>query len=406
MAYPGVGVAKNGNMCHYGGYSMAYKLIKKRSFIALLVVGVFVLGGVGGVVFDGYIVPELVAFPAIRNLGVFKKLTERVTVINKTEQVVIREDDTVEKVISQPATAVVHIVTLPTKNKDAKKETVPTAGVLIANDGLVVTYSEKVFGNGSLQYAALLFDGATHPMTFVGFDPLTNLVFFRLNDIINTPAIALANSDDARVGKKLIVLGNGSAQYQNRVALNTLDYYDHTFNLSGKTVASSEKWEGVFDIDLLAPENFVGGPAVSFDGEMVGLVGTLTIDNVVHTFLLPSNAVRKAFDRAVNGTLATRPVLGLYYLSITQALVLEQGLARDHGALVYSPSGKTGLAVLLNSPAEKAGLQAGDIIEKVNDTEITLDTPLSKIVGDFNKGDTFELLVLRSGEERKIVVTL
>lgn len=385
---------------------MAQKLIKKYSFIVFAVAGIFVLGGFGGVIFDRYIVPLLSTFPAVTNLGLFKKLTERVTIINKTEQVVIREDDTVEKIISQPATAVVNIVALMGENKAAKKEVAPKTGVLLTNDGLVVTYSEKPFGNGDLRYTALLFDGTNHGMVFVGYDPLTSLSFFRLNDVANTPAIALANSDDARVGKKLIVLGNGSAEYQNRLAVGTLGFIDRTFNLSGKTVASSEKWEGVFEIDLGLPENFIGAPAVSFDGEMVGLVGTLMIDNVTRAFLIPSNAVRESFDRAVNGTLETRPVFGAYYLSITKELSLEQGLDRDHGALIYSPSGKTGLAVLLDSPAMKAGLQAGDIIAAVNGKEITLDNPLPEILGSFGKGDTIELLIIRGGQERTISVTL
>lgn len=393
-------------MCYYGGYSMAQKSIKKYLFIVLALAGIFVLGGFGGLIFDRYVVPPLSAFPVVAHSDFFKKLTERVTVINKTEQVVIREDDTIEKVISQPATAVVDIVLLPSENKTVKTEVVPTTGVLLTNDGLMVTYSEKPFGNGDLRYTALLFDGSDHAMTFVGYDPLTNLSFFRLSDVTNTPAIALANSDDARIGKKLIALGSGLEQYQNRLAVNTLGFIDHTFNLSGKTVASSEKWEGVFETDLATSENFVGGPAVSYDSEMVGLVGTLVIDNKIYVFLIPSNAVRESFDRAVAGTLATRPILGVYYLSITKALFLEQGLARDQGVLIYSPSGKTGLAVLADSPAMRAGLQAGDIIEKVNDTEITFDNPFPEIIGSFSKGDTINVLIVRGGQERTISVTL
>lgn len=385
---------------------MAQKSVKKYAFIALVVTGVFIVGGFGGFIFDRFVVSGLSAFPSVANSDFFKKLTERVTVINKTEQVVISEDTTIEKVISQPATTVVNIVALGSENKTLKKEIAPATGVLVTNDGLLVTYSEKLFGQGDTRYQALLSDGTSYPMVFVGYDSLTNLVFFRLNDVTNTPSIALANSADARVGKKLIALGNEAAQYQSRIAVGTLGSIDHTFNLSGKTVASSEKWEGVFEMSPDFSSSFVGGPAVSFDGEMVGLIGALTIDNSVHTFLIPSNAVRESFDRAVAGTLGTRPVFGAYYLSITKAIALEQGLSRDHGALIYSPSGKTGLAILSDSLAMKAGLQAGDIIESIIGKEITLDDPLSKVLGSFKKGDTIELLILRNGAEQKVTVNL
>ena len=381
-------------------------LIRKSLSIALLVAGVFVLGGFGGIVFDRYVIPRLAAIPVLAKLDIFKTLTERVTIINKTEQVVIREDDSLEKIVSQPATAVVNIVALETGATSAKKEVATTTGVLLTNDGLVATYSEKPFGDGAIRYSILLFDGTSHTADFVGYDPFANLSFFRLQDAASTPAIALANSDDARIGKKLIAIGNAFAEYQNRLAVGILGNINRTFNLSGKTVSSSEKLEGVFEMDLNAPEYFIGGPVVGFNGEMVGLVGALTIDNVMRSFLIPSNVVRASLARAINGTLATRPVLGVYYLPITKTLALEQGLARDHGALIYSPSGKTGLAIIADSKAMKAGLQAGDIITAVSGQEITLDNPLSRVLAGFNQGDTIELSIIRDGAGRTLPITL
>ncbi len=383
-----------------------YLYIKKCIFFLFVGIVIFVLGGFGGVIFDRYIIPKLASVPVLENFGIFKKLTERVTVINKTEQVVIREDDSVEKIVSQPATAVVNIVALANESSSAKKEVATTTGVLLTNDGLIATYSEKPFGNGDIRYSILLFDGTSHPADFISYDPLANLSFFRLSDTVNTPAIAIANSDDARVGKKLIAIGNASAEYQNRLAVGILGNNNHTFNLSGKTVSSSEKWEGIFEMDLDSAENFIGGPVIGFNGEMVGLVGTLSIDNVMKAFLIPSNAVRESLERVINGTLAKRPILGVYYLPITKTLALGRGLPRERGALIYSPSGKTCLALISDSPAMKAGLQFGDIIVAVNGKEINLDNPLPEALARSNSGDAIELLILRDKEEQKVTVAL
>jgi S1-C subfamily serine protease len=159
-------------------------------------------------------------------------------------------------------------------------------------------------------------------------------------------------------------------------------------------------------MDLARPEVFVGGPVIGFNGEMVGIVGALTVNNALQSFILPANVVRDSLNRVIAGTIEKRPVLGAYYLSITKALALGQGLSRDRGALIYSRSGTTGLALIADSPAMRAGLQAGDIIISVNGTEINLDNPLSELVARYNRGDTLSLVILRAGEERTLEVKL
>lgn len=383
------------------------KYIKKFIFFLFVSVVIFVLGGIGGVFFDRYAVSRLASVPILAKTGIFKKLNDRVTIINKTETLVVREDDSVEKIVSQPATAVVNIVALSKEDSSissVKEKT--TEGVLLTNDGVIATYSEKPIDSKDIRYFVLLFDGTNHPADFIGYDSLTNLAFFRLSDGANTPAIAFANSLDARVGKKLIIIGNASQEYQNRLAVGILSNNNRTFNLSGKTVSSSEKWEGIFETDLNNAENFVGGPAVGFNGEMVGLVGALTIDNSVKTFLIPSNVVRKSLESFVNGALVKRPTFGVYYLPITKTLALEKELPRDRGALIYSPSGKTGLAIIADSPAMRAGLRVNDIVVAVNGKEIDLDNTLPELIAGFNTGDTIELIILRDGKEQKVSVNL
>lgn len=378
-----------------------------RKILILLLLGaaIFVLGGIGGVFFNTYL-PNIASLPFLRESSLFKKLSERVTIINKTEQVVIQEDGALEKIVSQPATAVATIIVVPTDNKNGKGEVKTMTGVLLTNDGLLVTYSEKPVMASEAHFSVLLFDGSNHSADFAQYDQFSNLLYLRINDGTNTPAIALANSDDARVGKKLIAIGNASVEYQDRLALGILSTIDHTFNLSGKTVSSSEKLEGVFEVDAPVFGNFIGGPAVGFNGEMVGLVGTLTMDNTTHIFLIPANVVHASLDREIAGNLAERPVFGAYYLSITKSLALQMGLGRDHGALIYSPSGKTSLALLVDSKAMKANLQAGDIIEAINGKEITPENSFSSLLEEYQVGDTVELLVFQNGSEKKISVQL
>lgn len=383
-------------------------MFRKIFLFALLLAVVFFIGGIGGVFFEHSFLPRLAASRFFSRLTWVKNASENITIINKTEQVTIREDDSVEQVVSQPATAVVKIIAIRDVPKGAKvgavRESKSTTGVLVTNDGVVATYRDAMY-EGTAKYLVLLGSGQSYAATLIGSDPLTNLVFLRI-PADNLPAIAFANSDDARVGKKLVAIGNASLEYQNRFSIGILENKDKTFNLSGKTVSSSEKWEGVFSIDLQSKGEYVGGPVVQWDGEMVGMLGAVDFNNGKQYFVIPSNVVHDALDTALRDGFASRPVFGAYYLSLTDGYALIHGTNRNQGALIYSPSGKTGLALLAGSPAEKAGLLVGDIVTKVNDRDITLDYPLSRAIGELPKGSVVDITILRGTEEKKISVQL
>ncbi|MDD5083368.1 MAG: S1C family serine protease [Candidatus Moranbacteria bacterium] len=390
-------------------------VVKKIGWILLLILFVAFFGGVGSVVIDRYLIPKFAGSSIFYRFAFLKKATENTTIINKTEQVVVREDDSVEKIASQATTAVVKIVSvsdnkaLKTTDNLADTQTnapafVVGSGVLVTNDGFIVTY-RKAITEKSATYTVMLFNGATHEARLLGIDPLTNLAYLKIQ-ADNVPAISFSNSGDVRSGKKLIALAASSQGYQNQFSTALLNTIDKTFNLSEKTVSSSEKLEGVFTMDFPNQKDYVGGPVINYNGEMVGLVGWTEMDNQKQYFVLPSNTIKSSLDLALRDELSNRPVLGLYYLSITKEMSLAYRFERDYGALVYSPSGKSSLAVIAGSPADQANFSVNDIILAVNGKEINLDNPLSVVVSQLKKGDTAEFLVLRNKEEIKISVTL
>lgn len=390
---------------------------KKTLLFAAFSAFVFIVGGLGGIFFRDRAIPYMLAsFPSLSRMDVFRNIVGNTTVIERKEQLIVREDDSVDAIVSQPSTAVVNIISaVPAGAKGAVfQEGKSRTGVLLTNDGMIVTYGdpfvEEVGPSGQAPlttiaaFHALLHDGSSHEASFVGYDRLTDLAFFHI-DGNDFPAISLANSDDSVPGKKLVAIGNAYEEYQNRFSIGVLSNRNKLFNLSGKTVASSEKWEGVFEMDLANPEPYLGGPAVNFRGEMVGLFGAVELDGKDKFFLLPSNVVRDSLRLAISGTLSDRASLGAYYLTLTKASAAGNGVvSRDRGALIFSPSGKTGLSVLSGSAADKAGLRYGDIVIAVNGTEINLDNPLSAAIGALSKGESAQLLILRGDKEMAMPV--
>ncbi|MBI2439265.1 MAG: serine protease [Candidatus Moranbacteria bacterium] len=380
---------------------MTYNRYKKFFFFLSVALAGFVFLGIVNVFFSCYIFPKLATIPFFSDLDVFRKMTERVTVINKTEQVVVREDDSPEKIASQPATAMVRMVTLFDGQKGTILEPLVQTGVLLTNDGMLAIYEENSSIREGSRYQVILFDGSQQEAEFVGRDSLIRVNFFRLRERMNTPAMAFANSDDVRVGKKVMLLQSTETEYQNHFTTGMIGAFDKTFNLSAKTVSFSDNWEGVFRVYGSEADSFAGGAAIGFNGEMIGLIGSFVVDNKMETFIIPSNILRDSLQQAIDGMLADRPVLGLYYLPITKTLKLSLGLSRDRGALVYSPSGKTGLALLVDSKAARVGFMAGDIIMAINESEVDVDHPLPKLLHGLKRGDNVVFTIWRHDKEER-----
>lgn len=393
-------------------YILAIRVLKW----GFVVLAILVIGGIGGEILDHWVIPKLTANSTFKNLRFLKKVNESTTIINNIQQLTVTEDDSIEKIASTAASSVVNIVSIEkgvssaamsksSKGASMTSRSLTASGVILTNDGLVATYRTAIIEQNA-EYVVLFPNGVTYPAILSGIDSLTNIAFLRIN-VTGLSSIAFANSDDMHPGKKLILMANSTEEYRNRFSLTLLSNINKSFNIAEKAVASSEQWEGVFEADASSMGVYLGGPAIDFGGELVGLVGSSHLDNQTSYFLLPANVVRQSFDRFVQGQL-TRPTLGVYYTTITPTYALSHHLSRDRGALIGAPqvSGSAGVAILAGSAAEKAGLRSGDMIIAINDKEINLDSPLSDMVGSFHPGDTLDMLIIRDNKEIHIPVKL
>jgi len=393
---------------------MGHIFKKKHLFrLFVLLVLVFIVGGTGGLFFEHYVLPRLRTNTALTKSGLFKKMSENVTVINKTEQITVNEDDSVNKIASRATNSVVNIISSRKVAKSttqrilgdlSQDESMSGTGIIVTSDGMVVTYRGAII-EADAAYTVLLANGTHYEGMLAGMDEFSNLAYIKI-DASNLSTISFADSNGAYPGKKLVAIGNSFGEYQNRFAAGLLSNINKVFNLDGKTVSSSEKLEGVFETDFNDQKEYLGGPVINYAGELVGIVGSVQMDNQQKYFQIPSDVIKESMDLAIKGELQNRSELGLYYVPITKEYSLAHGLNRDRGALVYSPSGKQGLAILADSVAEKAGVKINDIIIAVDGKEINLDNPLSNAMSEYKKGDKAELLIIRDEEEIKIIIEL
>jgi serine protease Do len=381
---------------------MTKKITKKAIFILIIMI----FGGLGGIIADRYFFPYLSATKIFSRYEFLKKGSENVTVINKIEQITIKEETSISKITNQVSSAVVNIISYSDKDAKNISTNVPKngTGVIVTGDGIIMSYASAINLEKS-KYKIMTYDGNVYEAKLLGVDSYSNLVFLKA-DASNLSVVSFADSDSIKAGEKVVAVANSFGSYANRYSAGLIGYFNTGYNLSKSVLASSEKLEGVYEADFNFQKYFIGGPVVDYNGQVVGITGVVERDNVQSFFLIPSNKVKVVIERAIKTELDLNPIMGVYYVPLSKTYAIENNLSVENGALIYSAFGQQGLAIIANSPAQKAGLKLGDIITAVGEQQITLEKSFSDLLYVYKKGEQVELAVLRDGESIKIVVEL
>jgi serine protease Do len=375
----------------------------------LIVVAIVIISGLSGIIADRYFFPRLAATKFFSKYKFLQESAENVTVINKTEQVYVREDTSINKVTNQVAPSLVNIISYTESPVVFKNGT----GVIATSDGIIITYASAIMPNNpgktgltaAVKYKVMAGDGNSYDGELIGIDSWSNLAFIKIN-ASNLPVISFANSDDYNPGEKVVAVGNDMSEYQNRFSTGILNSFDPAYNISGLSLSISEKLEGVYITDFGTDNFSPGGAIVDYSGQAVGIAGSVLKNNKTEYFVIPSNKIKEVLGKAVDHKLSSNVTLGAYYLMLNKSYDLTNSSNLDHGAMIFSPSGQQGLAVISGSAADKAGLRINDVIVKVNGEDINLKNTLSQALYKLKKGDMAEFTVIRSGDEIKIPVQL
>ncbi len=398
--------------------------IKKVIKIAIIILGIFLISGLTAVIVDRFFMPWASNCDAFKKVGFFRRANEKVTIINKTEQITVKEDFSLTKVAEDVSSAVVSIVTFRDGNKDSSDgllkikssneiENSIRTGVILTSDGIVMSVlderTQELIENGEVDpdyyYKVFGPNGQEYDAELLVIDSYSNLVFYKIEGE-NFPVPEFGNSDEIESGEKIIICGNASGEYQNIYSQGIVQENDRGFSLLNSELSSSEKMEGAIMTSTEIDSRNIGGPVVDFNGTMIGLANRIKKDGEYIGFIMPINNIHASIDEIIKNKKIERPYFGIYYLPIDREISILNHLSIKSGALVYSFSGQQGLAVIKGSPADKAGIKIGDIIIEVNGEKIELNHSLSSMITDCKKGDKLEIKIIRDGEEKMIEIVL
>jgi len=216
------------------------------------------------------------------------------------------------------------------------------------------------------------------------------------------PVAPIGTSAQLEAGQVAIAIGNPLG-YENTVTTGVVSGLGRQITASDATQTSAETLNNLIQTDAAINPGNSGGPLVNSAGQVIGVNTAVSTTGQGLGFAIPIDVARPIMQQALDGQELTRPWIGVYYVPVDPALAAEQDLPVEYGALI---GGGGGDAIFPGSPAEDAGLQAGDIVVSVNDEQLGADTDLATLILPHAPGDTITLRVLRDNSAREVQVTL
>ena len=274
------------------------------------------------------------------------------------------------------------------------------SGTIIDSRGYIVTNDHVVTGAKSLQVE--LFDGTRLPAQLTGLDPLDDLAVVKITPPQHMAVAKLGDSSKLQVGQTALAIGNplGITQTVTGGIVSAL----------GRNVPTGEGGGVIFNsIQMDAPINpgNSGGALADLQGDLVG-IPTLTIVNPSFNapasgvgFSIPANRAEFIVPQLIQSGKVTDfglADLGLQGTTVDATVAALLQLPTTQGVLVAS--------VDANDPAAQAGLKAGDMIVRINDTAVTDDSALLDNVLNKSPGEKVALQVYSGNQRSTVNVTL
>lgn len=277
-------------------------------------------------------------------------------------------------------------------------------GIIISKDGYILTNKHVIRGVKSVQI--VMSDGARHDkVDIVGSDPLNDLAFLKIKDVDNLPAATLGDSGTARVGQRVIAIGNSLGQYQNTVTSGIISGLGRPIQAalddSGRDV---ESLTDLLQTDAAINPGNSGGPLINMSGQVIGINTAIVSDAQSMGFAIPINASKGLIRGILKDGAIKKSYLGVQYIAITPDVRAEFNLTEKQGALIKTDSKQS--AVVSGGPADRAGVREGDIIVQINDKKVGERGGLGSIVSEYLPGETIKLTVIRDSKPVEIQLTL
>ncbi len=275
------------------------------------------------------------------------------------------------------------------------------SGCIVHPDGLILTNKHVVYDQDA-EYIVITTEGDEYPAKVISRDPINDIAVLKIKADSKLPVVRLGNSNRIELGQTVIAIGNALGMFSNTVSKGIISGLSRSISASLGNGGEMEHLRGMLQTDVAINQGNSGGPLIDLNGEVVG-INTAIISGAQNIgFSIPINWAKKDLEDIIKHGRIVKPYLGLLYIMLNKKMKNMYSLAVDYGALIVRDHNPKSVAVVPDSPADKAGVKENDIITEINGEKLEGESDLSDRIQKFNVGDEVELTVLRKDETLKL----
>jgi serine protease Do len=259
----------------------------------------------------------------------------------------------------------------------------------ISADGYAVTNNHVV--NGAKSVEVVTDGGKTYTAKVVGSDAKTDVALLKVDGRTDFPYVSFS-SNEPRVGDWVIAVGNPYGLGGTVTA--------GIVSARGRDIGSGP-YDDFIQIDAPVNKGNSGGPAFDENGNVIGVTTAIyspSGGSIGIGFAIPADTVKAVVGQLRDHGSVTRGWIGVQIQTVTQDIADSLGLKEAKGALVAEPQA--------GSPAAKAGIIAGDLIQSVNGQEVKDSRDLAKKIAAIKPGTAVTLAILHNGSSKSVSVTV
>lgn len=270
------------------------------------------------------------------------------------------------------------------------------SGFILTADGQLLTNAHVV--EGAKQVKVTLKDGQVFKGQVLGIDKVTDVAVVKIN-AQNLPTVTLGRADTLQPGEWAIAIGNPLG-LDNTVTVGIIS----ALGRSSSEVGVPDKRVRFIQTDAAINPGNSGGPLLNGRGEVIGINTAIRADAQGLGFAIPIETAQRVSSQLLSKGKADHPFLGIHMVTLTPELREELKDKRDFPLKITEAKGVLILRVVANSPADQAGFQVGDIIQKVGGQPVTTAADVQERVEESEIGKVLEVEIKRYGESKTLAV--